>query len=172
MASTFLQPYKIVITRYFFPVLYFKILRKVYGIYDQIFGTCASINNKNHNYKPGKSFITQNYLLILWKKNTGKKVITQGKLRENTGNFISAGMWPPCRDMRPQCMRLYIVKQCNVDCSNTRNVVLVSIVECLPVFGELQFVFQLPLQCQTCIIKQDSYTCIFRTVKCKPPNHA
>ena len=29
-------------------------------------------------------------------KNTGKKVITQGKLRENTGNFISAGMWPPC----------------------------------------------------------------------------
>ena len=29
-------------------------------------------------------------------KNTGKKVVTQGKLRENTGNFISAGMWPPC----------------------------------------------------------------------------
>ena len=28
-------------------------------------------------------------------KNTGKKFITQGKLRENTGNFISAGMWPP-----------------------------------------------------------------------------
>ena len=28
-------------------------------------------------------------------KNTGKKVVTQGKLRENTGNFISAGMWPP-----------------------------------------------------------------------------
>ena len=80
MTSTFLQPYKIVITRYFFPVLYFQILRKVYGIYDQIFGTCASINNKNHNYKPGKSFITQNYLLILWEKNTGKKVKTQGIL--------------------------------------------------------------------------------------------
>ena len=29
-------------------------------------------------------------------KNTGKKFVTQGKLRENTGNFISAGMWPPC----------------------------------------------------------------------------
>ena len=32
-------------------------------------------------------------------KNTGKKVITQGKLRENTGNFISAGMWPPCQNI-------------------------------------------------------------------------
>ena len=30
------------------------------------------------------------------KKNTGKKFVTQGKLRENTGNFISARMWPPC----------------------------------------------------------------------------
>ena len=29
-------------------------------------------------------------------KNTGKKFITQGKPRENTGNFILAGMWPPC----------------------------------------------------------------------------
>ena len=83
MASTFLQPYKIVITRFFFPVLYFKLLRKIYGTYDQIFGMCASINNKNHNYKLGKSFITQNHLLMLWKKhrekgcNTGK---TQGIL--------------------------------------------------------------------------------------------
>ena len=58
----------------------------MYGTYDQIFGMCASINNKNHNYKPGKSFITENHLLILWKKkhrekgcNTGK---TQGKHRE------------------------------------------------------------------------------------------
>ena len=47
---------------------------------------CASINNNNCNYKPAKSFITQNYPLILWKKkhrekicNTGK---TQGKHRE------------------------------------------------------------------------------------------
>ena len=47
---------------------------------------CASINNKNCNYKPAKSFITQNHPLILWKKkhrekicNTGK---TQGKHRE------------------------------------------------------------------------------------------
>ena len=44
---------------------------------------CISINNKNCNYKPAKSFITQNHLLILWKKhrekirNTGK---TQGIL--------------------------------------------------------------------------------------------
>ena len=29
-------------------------------------------------------------------KNTGKKVVTQEKLGENTGNFISAGMWSPC----------------------------------------------------------------------------
>ena len=35
--------------------------------------------------------------LIYGKKNTGKKLVAQGKLRENTGNFISAGMWPPCR---------------------------------------------------------------------------
>ena len=96
MASTFLESYKIVITRFFFPVLYFELLRKIYGTYDQIFGTCASINNKNRNYKPGKSFSTQNHLLILSKKNTGENVITQGKLRENTGNFMSAGMWPPC----------------------------------------------------------------------------
>ena len=29
-------------------------------------------------------------------KNAGKKFVTQGKLRENTGNFILARMWPPC----------------------------------------------------------------------------
>ena len=85
MASTFLQSYKIVITRFFFPVLYFKLLRKIYGTYDQIFGMCASTSNKNHNYKPGQSFSTQNHLLIYGKKhreksrNTGK---TQGKHRE------------------------------------------------------------------------------------------
>ena len=28
-------------------------------------------------------------------EKTGKKFVTQGKLRENTGNFISAGTWPP-----------------------------------------------------------------------------
>ena len=49
MASTFLQSYKIVITRFFFPVLFFKLLRKIYGTYDQIFGMCASIYNKNNN---------------------------------------------------------------------------------------------------------------------------
>ena len=59
------------------------------------FGMCASINNKNCNYKPAKSFITQNHLLSFLEKNTGKKFVTQGKLRENTGNIISAWMWPP-----------------------------------------------------------------------------
>ena len=73
MASTFLQSYKIVITRFFFPVLYFKLLKKMYRTYDQIFGMCASINNKKHNNKPGKSFSTQNHLLILWKKTQGKR---------------------------------------------------------------------------------------------------
>ena len=29
-------------------------------------------------------------------KNTGKIFVTQGKVRENTGNFILARMWPPC----------------------------------------------------------------------------
>ena len=28
-------------------------------------------------------------------KNTGKIFVTQGKLEENTGNFILAQMWPP-----------------------------------------------------------------------------
>ena len=81
-----LQPYKIVITRFFFLVLYFKLLRNIYGTYDKILGMCAFINNKNCSYKPGKSFTTQNHLLILWGKkhrekvrNTGK---TQGKHRE------------------------------------------------------------------------------------------
>ena len=54
----------------------------------------ASINNKNCNCKPGKSFITQNHLLFFWKKNHREKVCNTGKT--NTGNFISAGMWPPC----------------------------------------------------------------------------
>ena len=29
-------------------------------------------------------------------KITRKIYVTQGKLRENTGNFILATMWPPC----------------------------------------------------------------------------
>ena len=29
-------------------------------------------------------------------KITGKIFVTQGKLRENTGNFILTRMWPPC----------------------------------------------------------------------------
>ena len=32
--------------------------------------------------------------------------LTQGKLRENTGNFISAGMWQPWGGL-PQCMLGY-----------------------------------------------------------------
>ena len=31
-------------------------------------------------------------------KNTGKKFVTQEKLRENTENFISAQMWTPCKN--------------------------------------------------------------------------
>ena len=34
------------------------------------------------------------------KKITGKISVTQGKLRENTGNFILARMWPPCTYFR------------------------------------------------------------------------
>ena len=32
---------------------------------------------------------------FLPKNNTGKIYVTQGKLKENTGNFILARMWPP-----------------------------------------------------------------------------
>ena len=32
----------------------------------------------------------------------GKMYLTQGKLRENTGNFISAGMWPPGHSFVPR----------------------------------------------------------------------
>ena len=35
-------------------------------------------------------------VIFLRKNNTGKIFVTQGKLRENTGNFILARMWPPC----------------------------------------------------------------------------
>ena len=75
------EPYKIVITR-FFPMLHFKLLRKRHGTNNQFFGMCASLNDKKCNYKPYKSFIVQNHLLILWEKNTGKKFVTQGKHRE------------------------------------------------------------------------------------------
>ena len=74
-----LQPYKIVITRFFFPVLYYKLLRNIYGTYDKIFGMCASINNKNCSCKPGIFFITQNHLLILWGKKHREKVHNTGK---------------------------------------------------------------------------------------------
>ena len=74
-----LWPYKIVFTRFFFHVLYFKILRNNYGTYDQIFGMYASINNKNCNYKPGKSFITRNHLLFFWKKKHREKFCNSGK---------------------------------------------------------------------------------------------
>ena len=38
-------------------------------------------------------------------KNTGKKFVTQGKLGENTGNLISAGMWPPCITLAVEVLR-------------------------------------------------------------------
>ena len=69
------QPYKIVIKR-FFPVLHFK--RKIHGTHDQFFGMCASLNDKNCNCKPCKSFIAQCHLLILWKKTQGK-ICNSGK---------------------------------------------------------------------------------------------
>ena len=43
-------------------------------------GVCAFTNDKNCNYKPFKSLITQNHLF--YGKNTGKKFARQGKLRE------------------------------------------------------------------------------------------
>ena len=72
---------------------------------------CASINNKNFNYKPAKSFITQNHLLILWKK-------TQGKLRENTENFISAQMWTPCKTFTMQETESQVQKQSHISTEN------------------------------------------------------
>ena len=57
----------------------------MHGTHDQFFGMCASINDKNCNYRPCKSIITQNHLLIYGKKhrekihNTGK---TQGILSQ------------------------------------------------------------------------------------------
>ena len=36
------------------------------------------------------------FIGLIVKNNTGKIYVTQGKLRENTGNFILARMWPPC----------------------------------------------------------------------------
>ena len=92
MASTFLQSYKIVITRFFFPVLYFKLLRKIDGTYDQIFGMCAFINNKNHNYKPGKSFKYSKPSINFMEKNTGKKVVSQG----NSGKTQGILSWLEC----------------------------------------------------------------------------
>ena len=40
--------------------------------------------------------------------------MTQGKLRENTGNFIWTRMWPPCL-----CMKYYIIylEKTNFDCT-------------------------------------------------------
>ena len=35
-------------------------------------------------------------------KITGKISVTQGKVRENTGNFILARMWPPCTTFAAQ----------------------------------------------------------------------
>ena len=40
--------------------------------------------------------------LIVFKNSTEKIYVTQGKLRENTGNFISAKMWPPCMGVYPR----------------------------------------------------------------------
>ena len=41
-------------------------------------------------------------IVSFYVKIAGKIFVTQGKLRENTGNFILARMWPPCYYYRPQ----------------------------------------------------------------------
>ena len=51
------------------------------------------------NYRGSKAFI--NLTVIYDKKNnTGKNYLAHGKLRENTGNFILAGVWPPCQELQ------------------------------------------------------------------------
>ena len=45
------------------------------------------------NYRGSKAFI--NLTVFYDIKITGKNYLAQGKLRENTGNFILAGVWPP-----------------------------------------------------------------------------
>ena len=51
-------------------------------------------------------------------KNTGKKFITQGKLRENTENFISAQMWTPCKTFRMQETESQVQKQSHISPEN------------------------------------------------------
>ena len=41
------------------------------------------------------------FIGLIVKNNTGKIYVTQGKLRENTGNFILARMWPPWIKFKP-----------------------------------------------------------------------
>ena len=42
------------------------------------------------------SLFTEVIVSFCVKITQGKFMYTQGKLRENTGNFILARMWPPC----------------------------------------------------------------------------
>ena len=81
-----LQPQKIVITR-FFPVLHFKLLRKIHGTHDQFFGMHASINDKKLITSLANPLLLKPPINFMGEKNRKKL-----KLGENTGNFISVGM--------------------------------------------------------------------------------
>ena len=51
-------------------------------------------------------------------KNTVKKFITQGKLRENTENFMSAQMWTPCKTFTMQKTESRVQKQSHISTEN------------------------------------------------------
>ena len=61
-----------------------------------------------------------------YKNNTGKNYLAQGKLRENTGNFILAGMWPPCEgfdqqnENKQECIPVGCVPSASVAISGCR----------------------------------------------------
>ena len=80
------QPYQIVIAR-FRTMLHFELLRKYMEPMTNFFGMCASINDKNCNYRPCKSFITQNNLLNYIKKHREKN----SQHRENSRKI--RGIW-------------------------------------------------------------------------------
>ena len=52
----------------------------------------ASVCNSTVGMQP---LFVELIVSFLHKNNTGKIYVTQGKLRENTGNFILARTWPP-----------------------------------------------------------------------------
>ena len=51
------------------------------------------------------------YIKSTGEKTQGKYVVTQGKLGDNTGNFVSIGMWPPCSSDKFQKLKSYIERK-------------------------------------------------------------